>query len=163
MRCLEHHGAGMTKLRLAQLCLDDMDEVARLHRASFDAALPWLAGRHTPEEDRTYFRDHVYAECEVWGATEAGALLGFIAFRDGFIDQLYVLPQAQERGVGSALLGEAQSRFDRFSLWTFQRNAPARRFYEARGFVLAEETDGSRNEEKEPDALYMWKRVASAG
>ena len=25
-----------------------------------------------------------------------------------------------------------------------------------RGFVLIEQTDGSRNEEKEPDALYRW-------
>jgi hypothetical protein len=43
-------------------------------------------------------------------------------------------------------------------LWTFQRNAQARRFYEARGFVLIQETDGARNEEKEPDALYLWTR-----
>jgi hypothetical protein len=44
-------------------------------------------------------------------------------------------------------------------LWTFQRNAQARRFYEARGFALVEETDGAGNEEKEPDALYLWKLV----
>ena len=43
-------------------------------------------------------------------------------------------------------------------LWTFQRNAQARRFYEARGFALVKETDGAANEEKEPDALYLWKR-----
>ena len=45
------------------------------------------------------------------------------------------------------------------SLWTFQRNAAARRFYERRGFTLVEETDGSRNMEKEPDALYAGRRV----
>ncbi len=43
-------------------------------------------------------------------------------------------------------------------LWTFQRNARARRFYEARGFVPVEATDGSRNEEKEPDVRYLWRR-----
>jgi len=32
------------------------------------------------------------------------------------------------------------------------------RFYEARGFALVRETDGSGNEEKEPDALYLWTR-----
>jgi hypothetical protein len=31
----------------------------------------------------------------------------------------------------------------------------ARRFYEARGFALIQETDGTGNEEKEPDALYL--------
>jgi hypothetical protein len=52
----------------------------------------------------------------------------------------------------------AQDAFERLQLWTFQRNAQARRFYEARGFALAQETDGARNQEKEPDALYLWTR-----
>jgi ribosomal protein S18 acetylase RimI-like enzyme len=70
-----------------------------------------------------------------------------------------VLPGAQRRGVGTELLQVAQRSFDRLQLWTFQRNLPARRFYEARGFALVRETDGARNEEKEPDALYLWTRA----
>jgi GNAT superfamily N-acetyltransferase len=151
---------GLTELRLVRLEAGDTAEVARLHRAAFDATLPWLAGLHTPKEDKAYFRDHVYADCELWGAIAGGALLGFIAFREGFIEQLYVLPVAQGRGIGGALLAKAQSSFSRLALWTFQRNLRARRFYEARGFVLVEETDGARNEEKEPDALYLWERAA---
>jgi hypothetical protein len=50
----------------------------------------------------------------------------------------------------------AQHSFDRLQLWTFQRNLRARGFYEARGFALVRQTDGSDNEEKEPDALYLW-------
>jgi hypothetical protein len=46
----------------------------------------------------------------------------------------------------------------RLQLWTFQRNAQVRRFYESRGFVLVEETDGAGNEEREPDARYLWSR-----
>jgi hypothetical protein len=42
-------------------------------------------------------------------------------------------------------------------LWTFQRNRDARRFYERQGFTLVKETDGSANEEKEPDAMYLWQ------
>ena len=42
------------------------------------------------------------------------------------------------------------------TLWTFERNARAWAFYEARGFVASEFTDGSRNEEREPDVLYAW-------
>ena len=33
----------------------------------------------------------------------------------------------------------------------------ARQFYEARGFIASEFTDGSRNEEREPDVLYVWR------
>jgi GNAT superfamily N-acetyltransferase len=143
---------------LRRLELADMDAAARVHRIALDRALPTLAGLHTPEEDRWFFRERVFAACELWGSFNAAVLTGIIAFRPEWIDQLYVLPDAQGRGTGSALLQVAQKAYDRLQLWTFQRNAPARRFYEARGFVLTRETDGSRNEEKEPDALYLWTR-----
>jgi ribosomal protein S18 acetylase RimI-like enzyme len=145
-------------MTVRRLELTDMDAAARIHRAAFDSALPSLAGLHTPDEDRWFFRERVFAACEVWGAFDIAAMTAIIAFREGWIDQLYVLPAAQRRGVGTQLLQIAQRRFDRLQLWTFQRNAQARAFYEARGFVLVEETDGSRNEEKEPDALYRWTR-----
>ena len=143
---------------LRQLKLDDMDAAARVVRTAFDQALPSLAGLHTPEEDQWFFRERVFNTCEMWGAFDGAAMRGIIAFREGWIDQLYVLPEAQRRGVGKDLLQVAQNAFDRLQLWTFQRNAPARRFYEARGFALIQETDGAGNDEKEPDALYLWTR-----
>jgi GNAT superfamily N-acetyltransferase len=145
---------------LRQLELADMDAAARVLRTAFDHALPSLAGLHTPAEDRWFFRERVFTSCAVWGAFDNTAMIGTIAFREDWIDQLYVLPGAQGRGIGTKLLGVAQTSFDRLQLWTFQRNARARRFYEARGFALVQETDGTRNEEKEPDALYLWTRPA---
>jgi ribosomal protein S18 acetylase RimI-like enzyme len=142
---------------LRQLALEDMDSAAGVHRRSFDRALPTLVGLHTPDEDRWFFKERVFAACRIWGYFEDTVLIGFIAFREGWIDQLYVLPSSQGRGVGAALLQVAQSKSDCLSLWTFQRNQSARRFYEKHGFVLVKETDGARNEEKEPDAMYTWR------
>lgn len=139
-----------------------MDAVAAVHRASFDDRLPWLAGLHTPEEDRAYFGSVVFDECEVWGAFHGPTLAGFIAFRGSWIDQLYVLPAYQGQGMGSALLQIAQGRCHELNLWTFQRNAIARRFYERHDFMAAELTDGSRNEEREPDIRYIWRRSGPA-
>ena len=147
-------------LSIRQLELADMDAAAGVHRTAFDQALPWLIGLHTPEEDRWFYRERVFTGCQVHGAFEGGALVAIIAFRTDWIDQLYVLPEVQGRGVGSELLRVAKRAFDCLQLWTFQRNLSARRFYEARGFALVEETDGSRNEEKEPDARYLWTRAA---
>lgn len=138
-----------------------MDAVALIHRTAFDRRLPWLAGLHTPDEDRAFFREHVLNECEVWGC-HADALIGFIAFRSEWIDQLYVLPEHQAQGAGGALLDLAKSRAARLQLWTFQRNTGARRFYEKRGFIAIRETDGRDNEEREPDILYCWNRNAEA-
>jgi GNAT superfamily N-acetyltransferase len=141
---------------LRRLDLVDMDAASRVLRTAFDRALPALAGLHTPKEDQWFFRERVFRTCEVWGAFDGAAMIGMVAFREDWIDQLYVLPKAQGRGVGTELLQVAQRFFDRLHLWTFQRNLRARRFYEARGFVLVQETDGAGNEEKEPDALYRW-------
>ncbi len=136
-----------------------MDAAARVHRAAFDHALPWLTGLHSPEEDRRFYRERLFKTCKLWGAFDGDAMTGMIAFHDDWIEQLYVLPEAQGRGVGTTLLEVAKRDSDRLQLWTFQRNAQARRFYQARGFALVEQTDGAGNEEKEPDARYLWTRA----
>jgi len=61
----------------------------------FDHALPALAGLHTPKEDQWFLRERVFRTCEVWGAFEGAAMIGMLAFREDWIDQLYVLPKAQ--------------------------------------------------------------------
>jgi GNAT superfamily N-acetyltransferase len=122
---------------LRRLGFGDSDLAARIHRLSFDQALPTLAGLHTADEDRWFYREHMFPTCQLWGAFDATEMPGVIAFRDGWIDQLYVLPSAQRRSVGSKLLQVAQRDFDQLLVWTFQRNILARRSYEARGFILA--------------------------
>jgi putative acetyltransferase len=144
-------------LRLARLGPDHAGAAARVHRAAFDARLPWLAGLHTPDEDEWFWRERMLRDCQVWGAWDGEALVGVVAFRDGWIDQLYILPESQGRGAGHALLDIAIRDQSRVRLWTFQKNAGARRFYERNGFVAVEETDGARNEEREPDVLYEWR------
>ena len=146
----------MTTKRLIRC---DAEAVARVHRASFDHCLPWLAGLHTPYEDRAYFENVVFVQCELWGFFDGDELIGFIAFRENWIDQLYVLPAHQGRGVGSALLAIAQAQFSELQSWAFLKNKAARSFYENRGFAIAEQTDGSRNEEHEPDGRYVWREL----
>lgn len=138
----------------------EAEAVARLFRAVFRAHLPYLPELHTPEEDLWFFRNRVFAECEVWVAGEPDA---FIAFRQGspdlgWVDHLYVRTAAQGRGLGTALLGQAMRSHARLRLWAFQQNTAALRFYAARGFREIERTDGSRNEEREPDVLLEWRR-----
>ena len=145
-------------LSIRQLELADTDAAARVHRTAFDHALPWLIGLHTPEEDRWFYRERMFKTCALWGAFDDATMTGVIAFHDDWIEQLYVLPEAQGRGAGTELLDVAKRASERLQLWTFQRNVQARSFYQARGFVLVEQTDGAGNEEKEPDARYLWTR-----
>jgi hypothetical protein len=62
---------------LRRLELEDMDRAS----VSFDHALPTLPRLHTPEEDRCFFRDRVFATCQLWGYFDNQELVGIIAFR----------------------------------------------------------------------------------
>ena len=139
-----------------RLSREEMAEAARVHRAAFDERLPWLTGLHTPAEDLAFFGGQVFESCEVWGEWRIEGLAGFVAFREGWIDHLYVRPDAQSQGVGGRLLERALVGQNRVRLWTFQCNAGARAFYGRRGFCALRETDGSGNEKNDPDVLYEW-------
>jgi hypothetical protein len=91
----------MSDRLLRKLALTDMDAAALIHRAAFDDALPALADLQTPAEDRWFFRERVFATCELWGLFDRAELTGMIAFREGWVDHLYVRPYAQGRGVGT--------------------------------------------------------------
>jgi hypothetical protein len=68
---------------LRHLAMEETDRAAAVLRASFDQALPTLAGLHTPDEDRWFFRERVFAECQIWGYFNNQELVGIIAFREG--------------------------------------------------------------------------------
>jgi GNAT superfamily N-acetyltransferase len=121
--------------------------------------MPWLPDLHTPAEDLAFFRDKVLRDAEVTLAGVAGRPVGFMAEAPGWIEHLYVSPDCWRAGIGSRLLREAMDRQSRLDLWTFQRNAMARAFYERHGFKAQEETDGSGNEEGEPDIRYRWVKA----
>lgn len=148
------------ELTFRQLALKDMADASNVFRNAFDARLPWLAGRHSPEEDLAFWSGYLFANCVIWGVARQDELIGVIAFRENWIDQLYILPYAQGQGIGSGLLEVAKARHSQLNFWVFQKNDGARRFYESQGFCAVRETDGADNEEREPDILYYWRRAS---
>lgn len=142
-------------IRRAQL--DDAGAVAEVFNESFET-LTFLPPVRTRDERRGYVRDVLLVQQEVWVAEVDGRVVGFAALTSDQLGQFYVHPDAQGRGVGSALLAKAKERRpDGFTFWVFQENERARRFYEARGCRVVELTDGSGNEEQTPDARYEWR------
>jgi GNAT superfamily N-acetyltransferase len=137
---------------------EDAQAVAEIFLAARDEAMPYLPTLHSDDEVRGWIERVLVPGDEVWVAEEDGRVLGFAALHDSLLAHLYVDPSAQGAGIGGALLAKAMElRADGFQLWVFQRNEPARRFYERRGLRLVQLTDGSRNEEHEPDVLYEWR------
>ncbi len=114
---------------------------------------------HDDEDTRRWMRDEFFPRSEIWFAVdEDDAPLAILALEgDDWLEQLYVLPTAQGRGIGTALVEHAKAeRPAGLQLWAFASNSAARAFYESHGFVIVEQTDGSGNEERAPDVRYRW-------
>ncbi len=141
--------------------------VAEVYLRSFRAAYPNNVVRlaHTDNEVRRWVSEFLLEEHECFVAvTPADLVVGFVAVSSGRLDQLYVDPAWQGRGIGSALFAAARRALpDGFDLWTFQVNEKARRFYESRGMSAAELGDGSQNEEGAPDVRYTTARQSVGG
>jgi ribosomal protein S18 acetylase RimI-like enzyme len=144
-------------VRLRRATFEDAGAIAEVFIASF-GLLTFLPRLHTDDEHRAFIANVVLPQEEVVVAEDEAGVAGFIAMAHGdLIEHLYVRPERQRRGIGTALLDEAKARMPGgFRLWVFQENEPARRFYERNGLAVLELTDGSGNEEKTPDALYGW-------
>src|SRR4051812_7156837 len=130
--------------------------LVRLWRAAREEHLRFLSDLHDAGEDRAYLSGVVLPANDVWVAEAGTEVAGFIAFRDGWVNHLYVAPRFQGRGVGSELLAIARRENQTLQLWAFEANEPAIRFYENREFRVAERTDGTSNEAKRPDVRMQW-------
>jgi GNAT superfamily N-acetyltransferase len=133
----------------------DVEEIGRLFLRARDRMtyLPVV-----PDEDRPLLGGIVTRRREVWVAEEDGAIVGFLALSDEWLDHLYVDPARQNHGTGTTLLELAKERRPGgLQLWAFQKNDGARRLYERHGFRVVKLTDGADNMEREPDVLYAWR------
>ena len=138
---------------------EDFDPVTVLWRISREKSLPdfQIEKGHFFYEDRDYFRDHVLKENQVWVVEVNDYPVAFMAMNRDFVDQLYIHPDYQRRGIGYALLNLARERSpEHIWLYTLQVNLTARAFYEKNGFV-AEKFGVSPPPESEPDVEYHWR------
>jgi len=121
------------------------------------ATMTYLPDLHSAEETRIWIAQVMMVECFVEVAEDDGSVVGFVALEQGHLAHLYVHPDNQGRGVGTELLSWAKGQHRTgFDLWVFQKNERARAFYRREGLVEIRRTDGTGNEEREPDVLYGW-------
>ena len=154
----------MTAVALRGGRAGDAGALARIHIRSRAATMPWLPVLHDEAETRSWMEHVVLAHQEVLVAERQGRPVAFAGVQGDWLEQLYVEPEAIGTGVGRSLLDAVRaSRPGGLSLHVFARNASARRFYEAAGFVLVGEGDGRDNEEGEPYCTYRWDGRRAAG
>jgi GNAT superfamily N-acetyltransferase len=142
----------------------DADAIAAVLWSSRRSAMPWLTERYTKADMRDWIGHIVLVTSMVWVAVEAGEIVGYSALDGNILDQLYVGPSHQRQGIGTQLLEVARAAAGSpMCVYVFAKNQNARRFYERHGFTMIDESDGSRNQEGEPDVRYEWRRPKNAG
>jgi GNAT superfamily N-acetyltransferase len=134
---------------------EDVDAIARLYERIF-ATMTYLPVLHTLDEHRGWFGARI-ADHEGWVWDEDG-VRGYMLLSEDELVHLYLDVGWTGRGIGAQLLDLAKTRLPGgFTLWTFQQNDGARRFYERHGLHVVELGDGSGNEERVPDVKYAWQ------
>ena len=117
----------------------------------------------TVEEDLGFFRGTLLVEREVWIAVNGDAddqsatPVALLALEPDSLENLYVDVGWQGRGIGKLLLDLAKAlRPNGFTLFTFQANEGAKRFYDREG-LEAIEFGVAPPPENEPDVKYAYR------
>ena len=147
---------GLLKRMLRLATIEDAETIATIHvrtwQAAYEGIMPAQYLASLSVEERANLCRKVISEQHgaVLLAVAPHREVGFISFgpsRDkdakekAEIYAIYVLPEFWHEGIGGELLEEAErrikdGRFIALTLWVFEKNVRARRFYEARGFRL---------------------------
>ena len=117
----------------------------------------WMPELHSCAETIAFCGRMIDQDWVTVAETDSG-VVGFLALNAPEIHSLYLSPKARGQGIGQRLLQHAKSRCAQLSLFAFQANQSARRFYERNGFAEVARTDGAQNDENLPDIEYVWHR-----
>jgi len=107
-------------------------------------------------ENHVYFLNHQLPEqFQIDLALMDEKVVGVIVYNRREINQLYIHIDYQGIGIGQILLDKVKTQScGRLTLYTFEVNENAQRFYEKHGFKVIGK--GHENEENLPDIQYEW-------
>lgn len=117
----------------------NLDAAAEIHAVTWRASHREICdadfvAAHTPERQRTYLQKKISAGSRIFLLT-AEKPVGLVCVTGDLIEDLYVLPEDQGKGYGTALLRRAVTECaGRARLWLLETNTKAKVFYERRGF-----------------------------
>jgi ribosomal protein S18 acetylase RimI-like enzyme len=131
-------------------------DTVKMWRESMEKAIgkpdPYPFEQHVNFLNNILCKDNI-----VYIAVENNTVLGILAFNACEINQLYIHVDYQGIGLGRRLLELAKANSSgRLTLYTFEVNRKAQRFYENNGFKIIGR--GYENMENLDDIKYEWVR-----
>jgi ribosomal protein S18 acetylase RimI-like enzyme len=110
---------------------------------------------HSFENHLTFLKHILLEQCQIDLALIDDKVVGMIAYNEKEISQLYIHVDYQGLGIGQTLLDRAKEKSSgSLTLYTFEVNKNAQKFYEKNGFEIVGR--GYENEENLPDIKYQW-------
>lgn len=95
---------------------------------------PWMTKLDELPAMTAFWHD-VFKTDLVWVAEKQDCIVGFCVRFDDNIGALYVAQQARSEGIGKRLLDLAKEDRDWITVWAYEMNTRARRFYRREGLV----------------------------
>lgn len=118
----------------------DVTRAGEIHARSWQEShrafcAPEFVAMHTPERQARYLREKMEKGSRVYMLLADGAPMGVVSVTGSLIEDLYVLPEGQNRGYGTALLRHAIAQCAGTpTLWILENNHRAARLYRRMGF-----------------------------
>jgi ribosomal protein S18 acetylase RimI-like enzyme len=130
------------------------EETVKMWRDSKEKALGQKAIHSV--EDHAYFLNHILPEqFQIELVLIDEKVVGMIAYNESEINQLYIHIDYQGIGIGQTLINKVKDKSSgKLTLYTFEVNEIAQRFYEKHGFKVIGR--GHENEENLSDIQYEW-------
>ncbi len=118
---------------------DSLPRAASVHAASWKDShrvfcSPEFIALHSPEHQQAYLLDKMRGGSRIWLLVEREPV-GLVSVNGNLIEDLYVLPEMQNRGYGTRLLRFAMAQCTGVpTLWILENNRAAARLYRRLGF-----------------------------
>lgn len=126
-------------IQIIPVCDENLAVAGAIHSESWRAShrsfcTPEFVAAHTPEVQTAYLRREMAAGKDVYLLID-GEAAGIVSVWGNVIENLYVLPELQGRGYGTALLEFAAGKCAGVpTLWVLSNNENALYLYRKRGF-----------------------------
>ena len=147
-------GSGGRELTFRPLEPCDIQTISLVHHRACLIAYRFMNWSYSLQEVEAWYSRIFTGWTRTLAMFDADVMMGFIALTDRHIDQLYVDPSYQRRGVGSSLLDRALGNASgQATLHVFEANGSARAFYEKHGF--RQQDRWMNTEEGAIDLLYV--------
>ena len=125
--------------RIMPVDRSSLPEAARIHSVSWQEShrsfcTPDFIALHTPEHQQAYLQEKLDGGSRIFMLADEEPV-GIVSVTGSLIEDLYILPEYQHRGYGTALLHYAIRQCENIPvLWILENNTGAAKLYRREGF-----------------------------